>query len=243
MARSHLRNLTFCFLGGLLLSSCGLTIETPGNPVLINRLPEAAMDFTVDRIGNSYTYTVQGTANFPDQTELNILAMRQLAPTDQTLEPKPTYSVLDYQVVQVQDEQWQGELTLRQLAADGSRKETWQLDQADLAMDVKPLDTVVVIATYTPLDQLTTLERILAQQGLKVSPDLLQTTLDGRRYLEIREVLDIPAASEVSERPEPYNGGWGTRHILIQEPPMPYQVEFPEERQTNRPADPKEFLY
>ena len=169
--------------------------------------------------------------------------MRQLAPTDQTLEPKLTYSVLDYQVVQVQDEQWQGELTLRQLAADGSRKETWQLDQADLAMDVKPLDTVVVIATYTPLDQLTTLERILAQQGLKVSPDLLQTTLDGRRYLEIREVLDIPAASEVSERPEPYNGGWGTRHILIQEPPMPYQVEFPEERQTNRPADPKEFLY
>ncbi|MEM1240097.1 MAG: hypothetical protein AAGI45_09685 [Cyanobacteria bacterium P01_H01_bin.26] len=243
MARSHLRNMTCCFLGGLLLSSCGFTIETPGNPVLINRLPEAAMDFTVDRTGNSHTYTVQGTANFPDQTELNILALRQLAPTDQTLEPKLTYSVLDYQVVQVQDEQWQGELTLRQLAADGSRKETWQLDQADLAMDIKPLDTVVFIATYTPLDQLTTLERILAQQGLKVSPDLLQTTLDGRRYLEIKQVLDIPAASEVSERPKPYNGGWGTRHILIQEPPMPYQVEFPEERQTNRPADPKEFLY
>ena len=201
------------------------------------------MDFTVDRLGSSYSYKIQGTANFPDQTELNILALRQLAPTDQTLEPKLTYSVLDYQVVQVQDEQWQGELTLRQLAADGSRKETWQLDQADLAMDVKPLDTVVVIATYTPLDQLTTLERILAQQGLKVSPDLLQTTLDGRRYLEIKQVLDIPAASEVSERPEPYNGGWGTRHILIQEPPMPYQVEFPEERQTNRPADPQEFLY
>lgn len=245
MQKLRLRSVSVLILGSLssLLSSCGLTIETPNNPVLINRLPIAEMDFSVEPGNRRYTYEIQGTANFPNQTELNLLALRQLAPTDETVEPKPTYSILDYQVVRVQNGRWQGELTLRQVAADDSRKETWQLDQSELNMDVVPMDEVIVTATYTPLDQLTTLERILAQQGLKVSPDLLQTTLEGRRYLEITKVLDIPVDSQVSARPKLYNDGWGTRHILIEEPPMPYQVEFPQERQTNRPAEPQEFLY
>ncbi len=229
-------------LGGL-LGSCNFAIETPNNPILINRLPVAEMDFTVEPGRNSYTYELQGTANFPNQTELNVLAIRQLAPTEQTVEPKPTFSVLDYQVVIVQNGRWQGELSLKQLADDGSRKETWQLDQEELRMDVEPMDEITIMATYTPLDQLTTLERILAQQGLKVSPKLLQSTTDGRRYLEMKKVLDIPVNNEISARPELYNDGWGTRHILIEEPPMPYQVDFPKERQTNRPAEPKEFLY
>ncbi|NEP61324.1 MAG: hypothetical protein F6K31_30940 [Symploca sp. SIO2G7] len=239
------RNLNLWLLGGLssLLGGCGFAIETPNNPALINRLPVAEMDFAVEPIRNGYIYEIQGTANFPDQTELNVLAMRQLSPSDEKVEPKPTYSVLDYQVVRVQNGRWQGELTLRQLAVDGSRQETWQLDQTELAMDVEPHDNIVIMATYTPLDQLTTLERILAQQGLKVAPELLQTTLDGRRYLEMKKVLNVPADNQISQRPQLYNDGWGPRYLLIEEPPMPYQVEFPKERQTNRPADSSEFLY
>lgn len=245
MAHLHLRSVNLWLIGGLssLLGGCGFTIETPNNPILINRLPIAEMNFTVESGRGNHTYELQGTANFPNQTELNILAMRQLFPTDETVEPNPTYSVLDYQVVTVQNGRWEGELTIKQLASDGSRKETWQLDQSELAMDVEPLDKVVIMANYTPLDQLTTLERILAQQGLKVSPDLLQTTLDGRRYLEMKKVLNMPVDNQSSERPKLYNDGWGTRHILIEEPPLPYQVDFPKERQTNRPAEPKEFLY
>ncbi|ESA32326.1 hypothetical protein N836_27435 [Leptolyngbya sp. Heron Island J] len=243
---SSLRSLKlFCLLGGLggLLGGCGFAIETPNNPVLINRLPVAEMDFTVEPGRTSYTYELQGTANFPNQTELNVLAIRQLASTDEKLEPRPTFSVLDYQVVTVQNGRWQGELTLKQPAADGSRQETWQLDQTELGLDVEPLDQVVIMATYTPLDQLTTLERILAQQGLKVSSELLQTTIDGRRYLEMQKVLDIPVDNQISERPQLYNDGWGTRHILIEEPPLPYQVDFPKERQSNRPPEHTEFLY
>ena len=245
MTQCRRRRLSLWLLMGLgsLLGSCGFSIETPNNPVLINRLPVAEMDFSVEPGRNQYTYELDGTANFPNQTELNVLALRQLAPTDDSVELKPTYSVLDYQVVTVQNGRWQGELTLKKLAADGTRKETWQLDQSDLNLQVDPLDNVVVMATYTPLDQLTTLERILAQQGLKVSSDLLQTTYEGRRYLEMKKVLEMPVDNQASTRPRPYNDGWGTRHILIEEPPMPYQVEFPEKRQTNRPAEPKEFLY
>ena len=246
--QSRLHSFKVCLLGGLgsLLGSCGFTIETPNNPVLINRLPVAEMDFTVEPGSDNYSYVLEGTANFPNQTELNVLAIRQLVPTDGNAEKsgaKPIYSVLDYQVVRVQNGRWQGDLTFKQLAADGTRKETWQLDQSELELEVEPLDTVVVMATYTPSDQLTTLERILAQQGLKVSPELLQTTIDGRRYLEMQKTLTMPVANRVGERVKPYNDGWGTRHLLIEEPPMPYQVEFPKERQTNRPPEPEEFLY
>ncbi|MEM1250926.1 MAG: hypothetical protein AAGI69_00740 [Cyanobacteria bacterium P01_H01_bin.21] len=246
--QSRLRSFKICLLGGLgsLLGSCGFAIQTSNNPVLINRLPVAEMDFSVEPGSDNYTYVLEGTANFPNQTELNVLAMRQLVPTDgnsEEMEVIPTYSVLDYQVVRVQDGRWQGELTLKQLAADGTRKEAWQLDQSELELEVEPLDTVVVMATYTPSDQLTTLERILAQQGLKMSSELLQTTIDGRRYLEMQKSMTMPVDTRVGERIQPYNDGWGTRHILIEEPPMPYQVEFPEERQTNRPPEPQEFLY
>ena len=246
--QSRLRSVKICLIAGFgsLLSGCDFAIETSNNPVLINRLPVAEMNFEVEPGSDNYTYVIDGTANFPNQTELNVLAMRQLLPTDgnsEEMEVKPTYSVLDYQVVRVQNGRWQGELTFKQTAADGTRREAWQLDQSDLELEVEPLDTVVVMATYTPLDQLTTLERILAQQGLKVSPDLLQTTIDGRRYLEMQKTLTMPVDNRASERDKPYNDGWGTRHILIEEPPMPYQVDFPKERQTNRPPEPQEFLY
>ncbi|MBX2862748.1 MAG: hypothetical protein KTR27_04270, partial [Leptolyngbyaceae cyanobacterium MAG.088] len=84
MTHSCFRSLKLFFLLGSLggvLGGCGFAIETPNNPILINRLPVADMNFTVESGRNSYTYELQGTANFPNQTELNVLAMRQLAPT------------------------------------------------------------------------------------------------------------------------------------------------------------------
>ncbi len=230
-------------LGCLLwLTGCKqITVETPPNPVLISRLPRAQISFDVQKGEQRHSYTLTGTANFPNQTELNLLAVRQLRPVEENAQS--TFSILDYRVVTVEDGRWQGELLLKQPDANGSPKETWQLDQTTLDLSVEPLDTVSILVTYTPTDQLTTLERVLAQQGLKIAPELLQTTSEGRRYLEIRQVLSLPVDAQIGERPQPYNGGWGTRHLLIEEPPMPYQVAFPKERQTNRPAEPEEFLY
>ena len=72
MADFRLRSLNFLLIGslGALMGSCGFAIETPNNPVLINRLPVAEMDFTVEPGRNSYTYELQGTANFPNQISI-----------------------------------------------------------------------------------------------------------------------------------------------------------------------------
>lgn len=214
-------------------------------PLLPSPLPETQVDFQIDPGEAPGQYQLFGQANFPNQTEINLMAVRLLEHRSVEGVPKLTYSVLDYQVVEVQEEQWQGDLRLWQQSVEGRWQETWQMDQTDLSLQVQPLDDVVFLATFTPIDQLTTLEGILAQQGLQLSNELLRTTAEGQRYLHLEKTLSLPLPLDatISQRPEPHNGGWGTRYLLIEEPPMPYQVEFPDERQSNRPATVDEFLY
>jgi len=38
------------------------------------------------------------------------------------------------------------------------------------------------------------------------------------------------------------NGGWGPRYLLIPEPPIIYRLEKPQDRRTNEPLSPQEFL-
>ncbi|MEO1590370.1 MAG: hypothetical protein AAFU71_03645, partial [Cyanobacteria bacterium J06632_22] len=177
--------------------------------------------------------------------EINLMAVRLLEQHQTSGIPKLTYSVLDYQVVEVEEGSWRGNLQLWQQSSIGRWQETWQMDQKELSLQVSPLEEVIFLATFTPIDQLTTLEGILAQQGLQLSSELLRTTAEGQRYLHLEKTLPLPLPPDdlISERPEPHNGGWGTRYLLIEEPPMPYQVQFPDERQSDRPATVDEFLY
>lgn len=230
-------------LGSILLALSGCTSEGV-IPLLPGPLPETQVDFRVTPGDDPGQYQLLGEANFPNRTELNLMAVRLLEQSDAAGVPKLIYSVLDYQVVEIQDGQWQGELALWQQATDGRWQETWQLDQTDLSLRVNPLDDIVFLATFTPVDQLTTLEGILVQQGLQLSTELLRTTAEGQRYLHMEKTFSLPLPPETTgERPEPHNGGWGTRYLLIEEPPMPYQVKFPDERQSDRPATVDEFLY
>lgn len=230
---------------GLLLLALSSCTQKGGIPLLPGELPETQVDFQLEPGDQPGQYRLTGEANFPNSTELNLLAVRLLEHQQTDAAPKLTYSVLDYQVVTVEEGTWQGDLALWQQATDGSWKETWQLDQSALSLQVEPVEDVVFLATFTPIDQLTTLEGILVQQGLQLSSALLRTTAEGQRYLHMEKTLPLPLPSDMesSERPAPHNGGWGTRYLLIEEPPMPYQVEFPDERQSDRPATVDEFLY
>lgn len=224
------------------MTSCA---TVPSIPILPGRLPTVEVDFELQEAAAPGRYQLTGKANFPNNTELNLLALRILQPTDKQSENRLTYSILDYQVVEIVDGEWTGELDLWQLSDSGTWHETWQLDQSELELAVEPSDDVIFLATFTPLDQLTTLEGILAQQGLQLETTLLRTTPEGRRYLQMGQVISLepPTDALTASRPKPHNGGWGRRYLLIEEPPMPYQVEFPDERQTNRPVLPEEFLY
>ena len=224
------------------LSGCA----SPGQlPLLPGALPETEVDFQIEPGELPGQYQLLGKANFPNRTEINLMAVRLLEHRQTGIPKKLTYSVLDYQVVEVEAGQWQGDLSLWQQSTEGEWQETWQLDQTELSLAVIPLEDVIFLATFTPIDQLTTLEGILAQQGLQLSSQLLRTTAEGQRYLHLEKTvaLSLPSEDQLRERPRPHNGGWDTRYLLIEEPPMPYQVEFPDERQSDRPATVDEFLY
>ena len=195
------------------------------------------------------TYTVNGTAELPNNTQLKVAAIRYLYPANvisDRLNPKPTYAILDYQSAKVTDGRWQTELKLWQPGKDGNLWESWQLHQTQLGLAFKPMERVVFLATLSPIDRLPQLEQQLAAQGLKLNNGIIYTTTEGARYAQIDRVLPISPPVNGNQTPtataDP-NYGWGDRYLIPNEPPNPTRLERPTERPTTAPPTAAEFLY
>jgi hypothetical protein len=220
---------------------------------LPNLLPdytsEGNLQFRVTPSGNSGTYIVTGNTNFPDKSRIAIAAVRYLRPNNQlvsNLDSKTTFSILDYQVVEVNEGQWQAELVLWKVAPDGQFQEAWQLDGEKLEVSLEPIPDVSFLATLAPTERFAEVERRLEKQGIKLSSKLVRNTPSGQRYVQAVRVLPIalPTGQTVppQKRPEDINGGWGNRFLLIPEPPNINTLEMPNERRTDAPLSPREFL-
>jgi hypothetical protein len=195
------------------------------------------------------TYQVTGKTNLPERTQLTVAAVRYLypaTPVGKMLNPEPTYGILDYQSVQVSQGQWQTQLNLWQVAPNGQFKEGWQIDQSRLGVSLKPTEEVVFLATLAPVGKLPKLEQQLARQGMRLASGTVRSTSDGQRYAQVNQMLAIalPTGSTTppSLQAEDVNQGWGYRYLIPQEPQNPTKLEFPDTRNTNAPASPKEFL-
>ncbi|UBF24716.1 hypothetical protein K9N68_24045 [Kovacikia minuta CCNUW1] len=213
----------------------------------------ADADFEIRITENSKgTYAIAGNTDLPDKSKVAIAAVRYLYAADQAsknLKPNPTYSILDYQLVEVKQGTWQATLNLWQTAPNGRLQEAWQFDQSRLKTNFEPTKEVVFLATVAPagqVDQLKTLEEQLAKQNLKLNHRLIQTTADGQQYVQASQTQAIAPPIDnkmpLSSRPEEINGGWGNRFLMPPESQPPYKLEFPKNRQTNAPASPQEFL-
>lgn len=198
-------------------------------------------------------YTLSGDTNLPNDVHVAVAAVRYLSPLDQrlqTVNAKPTYSILDYQLARVENGQWKTRLNLWQVAPDGRYQEAWQLEQAKLRLRVKPEKDVVFLATLSrvsQVDQLQNLEQVLSQRNLKLEGNLIFTTAEGQQYVRVGKVqpIDLPTSrtSPPAIRPEDVNGGWGRRYLMPGEPPNSDKLELPKERRTTAPITPSEVLY
>lgn len=204
------------------------------------------------------TYTIAGSANLPDQTEMTIAAVRYLylgVPVgvaaqygaSEQLNPNPTYSVLAYQTVQVNQGKWQTDLNLWQVAPNGSFQESWQLEQPRLKLALQPDANVIFLATLAPIEQLAQLEQQLNRQGLKLESGIVRTTAEGQRYAQVNQLMSIALPTGTTAPPslptlEADNFGWGKRYIIPFEPQNPTRPQLPAQRQTNAPSAPNEFL-
>ncbi len=201
----------------------------------------------------SGVYAIAGTTNLPDNARLAIAAVRYLEPARQSggfSDAKPSYSILAYQTATVTNGQWQAQLNLWQVAEDGRYQESWQFEQAALRLNLEPSQDVIFLATLNPIgkvEQLPALEQQLRNKKLTISGKHLYTAADGQQYIQVHQAQPVALPADRTtppvRRPEDLNGGWGERYLMPGEPPNPYVLEQPTERQTDAPMRREEFLW
>ncbi|WP_416669957.1 hypothetical protein [Egbenema bharatensis] len=157
-----------------------------------------------------------------------------------------TYSILAYQPAIVQRGEWQADVNLWKVAADGRFQEAWQLEQSQVGLSFRPEDNVIFMAILSSADELSRLEQDLSRRGVRFPGGTILSTSEGFRYAQIQQTLAVALPSGRTtpppQRPEDRNGGWGDRYIIPNEPPNPTDLEFPGTRITDAPPSPEEFL-
>lgn len=214
----------------------------------LQSLAPVALKLQVEPGSQQGVYTITAQTNLPDETEMVVLAVRQLRPSQPvTTAAPPAYAILAYQSVEVAQGSWQTELNLWQVAADGSYREAWQIEADRLKLAVEPESEVDFIATLTPKGVLPLLEDGLKQNGLRLPRPFLRTTLEGDRFLQVEQalVVDLPTGQTKPPvvLPEDLNGGWGKRYLLVPEPPLPYTLDPDDTRKTNAPVAAEEYMF
>lgn len=167
----------------------------------------------------------------------------------QRLALKPSYAILDYQPIEVREGQWQSELNLWQVARDGRYQESWQLHQEELALQWKAEPKVIFLATLLvdgAADRLQLLQNQLADDQLTLERTWLQTSAEGERYFQAVQLRSVPLPQAQTSPPplrvQDINGGWGKRYLLVEQDPLPGTLTFPEQRHSDGPGSPREFI-
>lgn len=232
----------------LLVSGCSQTVQSPTE----KRLSTTDLDIKVTASTTPGAYSVSGSTDLPDQSQIRVAAIRYLHPDKQAsrdLNPKPTYSILAYQTTRVNQGKWQAALNLWQVAADGRFQEAWQIDKPQLNLDLKPDKEVVFLAINGVDIQPAVLQKIdqqLRKQGKTLENGVILNTVDSQRYLQAGQTIAIALPTGKTDpppvKPEDINGGWGNRFLMPEEAQNPIRLEFPEKRRTDAPPSPKEFL-
>jgi hypothetical protein len=247
----------------LFLSGCA-SIQIPS----WFRWAEVDLAIEVEPTNTPGSYSVRGRANLPENTSITVAAVRHLQltrpsvdrlSTDRVSETaattesggatnstQQTYSILAYQPATVQGGEWQTEINLWKVAADGRFKEAWQIEQEKVGVTFQPEDNVIFLATLSTPDKLSALEQELARRGTRFASGTVFSNSDGFRYAQVQQSLELALPSGRTtpppERPEDRNGGWGDRYIIPNEPPNPTNLEFPGTRITDAPPAREEFL-
>lgn len=212
--------------------------------------PDVDLKLSVQPAGRPGLYSVTGTTNLPDQSQIAVSAIRYLRPSGEEFigpDPKATYSILDRRIVEVQQGKWEATLNLWQVAPDGRFREVWQLNQPETGLSLDPATEVSFTAIFDPAGQ-----RRTAQQQNIPTQDLQGTLVrfnnDGQPYVQASQTLQIPRP--VGRRPPPVvkeediNYGWGNRYQLKPQPPAANTIrtEPIKTEQTDAPLSPSEFM-
>lgn len=144
-------------------------------------------------------YTVSGSTTLPDQTQITVSAIRYLQPEiglTSSAESAPAYSILDRKMAEVNQGNWQTELSLWQVAPNGKYAEPWQLGDTDITYE--PGTTVTFLATLDPANQPSNLQSRVENLDPNQQVALMRFTTDGELYVQASETLTVNLPTEVT---------------------------------------------
>lgn len=235
----------------ILSAGCSQTSLTARQlPALLPDLSATVnFQFRVTPSNQAGVYALAGSTNLPDESRITVAAVRYLH-LDKSLSRdkglNPTYSILAYQDVRVNQGKWRTNLNLWKVAPNGQFQEAWQLDRIKLGLTLTPEPDVTFVATADPTNSLSKLEQQLQKQGIKLVRNVVRNTSDGEQYVQATQVLTVGLPTGQTTPPpqrlEDVNGGWGPRYLLVPEPPNTNKFEQPSKRRTTAPLSPTELM-
>lgn len=157
------------------------------------RSPEVELTMQVEPSKRPGEYTVSGTTNLPDRTEISVQGVRyfnvplQSSPAGES----SNYVILSRQVAEVAEGKWKATLNLWQVAPDGQYQEAWQLNQPQMGVAAQPSSDVTFLALTDPGNQSEKLEQQLESQGKRLEGENIRFTADGEWYVQAEQTLPV----------------------------------------------------
>lgn len=225
-------------------SGCNTALNNLNSTFLASPLELTILQ--VEPSGQPGTYTVSGKATLPDDTPITVSAVRYLQADTRlsgSAEANPAYVILDRQFSRVNQDNWQTQLSLWQVADNGSFQEAWQLNQDNTGVTYKPEPTVTFLATLDPSQQPRDLQERVEQLDDDLQAALMRFTTDGELYIQASMPLSI-ALPTGSTTPPATESTPATRTTLPPTSVTPSAATTPtaDWQQTDAPLSPKSVL-
>ena len=218
----------------------GLLILCSGCSALTSP-PDVALKIEAIQQAHLGVYSLSGSTNLPDQSQITVAAVRYLRLTDQQLLPDSdaNYSILSRRTVEASQGKWQTMLNLWQVASNGRFQEIWQLERSPIE-PLYPDARVTFLATFDPSGQFHK-----SQQQLQLKGHLVRFTPDGQEYVQASQTLPvaIPAGGILHGiQAENLNDGWGDRSLMQPRSMGDSTMPPAKASQTDAPLSPSQFL-
>lgn len=181
---------------------------------------------TIDQVRESDglgQFTLSGKADFPEQTQITISAIRRLTfpSNDKTSNADRFYSILDRKTTLVKDGYWKAKLSLWEVNSEGYYQENWQANEAYPSDKISSNPTVNFLLTIEPknfIDYTTNSNNSNFRKLDDQSNDLIRFTPEGESYLSVSKDLVIPLPQKVKaprvESAQTPDTGWQKRTLL-----------------------------
>jgi hypothetical protein len=178
--------------------------------------PKSPLSIQVDPSNNAGEYTITGSANLPENTQITVMAIRSLDVADPQFAKSYSYtSILDRRFAEVRQGQWQTQLNLWQVDPDGHFQETWQLDRDQWTFDPTPAAEVTFVALIEPDNQIPTLRQTFQAQGPPSTQNVVWLPTERTWYVQATQRLPVTLPTGKTKPPqlkaEDINWGWGER--------------------------------